>query len=131
MQEPFVKVSEVEYQVLLGGKYVSISTPFEKVSQIFNLYISLGGVLDPATGEVQTDIITLVGSFKAVANLLLTQHDEEGKVVKEGNCAALATSDVITLFKLANELIMVFTKELERSLAPTQSQNAAEEKTQK
>ena len=131
MQEPFVKVSEVEYQVLLGGKYVSISTPFEKVSPIFNLYISLGGVLDPATGEVQTDIITLVGSFKAVANLLLTQHDEEGKVVKEGNCAALATSDVITLFKLANELIMVFTKELERSLAPTQSQNAAEEKTQK
>jgi hypothetical protein len=131
MQEPFVKVSEVEYQVLLSGKYVSIATPFEKVSQIFNLYISLGGVIDPTTGEVQTDIITLVGSFKAVANLLLTQHDEEGKVVKEGNCASLATSDVITLFKLANELITVFTKALETSLAPTPNQNAVEEKTQK
>lgn len=131
MQEPFVKVSDVEYQVLIGGKYVSVSTPFEKVSQIFNLYISLGGVIDPTTGEVLTDVPILVGSFKTIANLLLTEHDEEGKVTKEGTCAKLSTPDVITLFKLANELIKNFISALETSLAPTPSQSAVEEKTQK
>lgn len=131
-QDVFVKVSEVEYQVLLNGKYVNIKTPFEKVSQIFNLYISLGGVIDPTTGEVQTDIMTLVGSFKAVANLLLTEHDEEGKVLKEGNCAALATTDVINLFKLSVELITNFTSVLETSLtAPTLNQSDEAEKAPK
>ena len=131
-QEAFVKVSETEYQVMLKGKYVTISTPFEKVSQIFSLYISLGGVIDPTSGEVQTDIMTLVSSFKSVAILLLTEHDEEGKVTKEGNIAGMSTIDVINLFKLSTELIKGFTSVLETSLmTPTPTPTGEEEKVSK
>lgn len=108
----FKKVSETEYEITLNGRTKTIQVPFEKVSQVFKCFISNGGIIDPETGTVQTDIISLISSFKEVGNTLLTTHDETGKVLEEGNCANLSTADVIALFTLATTVVEDFIKEL-------------------
>lgn len=131
-EEAFVKVSETEYQIKLNGKFETIKTPYAKVEKVFHAYINAGGVIDPITGQVQTDILTLITSFKEVGNILLTEHDENGVVTKEGNCANLAVQDVVNLFKLSTELIQNFIKTLE-ALNPVQTPttNQDEEKGSK
>lgn len=106
------KLNELEYEVQVAGKTKLITVPFEKVSLLFKDFISNGGIIDAETGQVQTDIISLISSFKDVGNTLLTEFDEKGKVVEEGNCAILSTTEVIGLFQLATSVIENFIKEL-------------------
>ena len=110
--KPFRKVSEKEYQILLDNKWKDIHCPFALTEKIFHAFISNGGVIDPTTGQVQTDIISLVTSFKEVGNLLLSEYDLEGKLVKEGNCTSLCTSEVVSLFLLASHIVESFMLEL-------------------
>lgn len=111
-EEMFRKVSDKEYQILIDGKYQSIFVPYGKVSLIFNAFISNGGVVDAATGQITTDLGTLMSSFQVIGNLLLTEYDDTGKVVKEGSCYNLEPKEVIALFQLASKVIESFIVQL-------------------
>jgi len=108
----FKKITNKEYEIQLNGRTQTIFVPFAKTQALFKIFISNGGVVDPTTGEIQTDILTLIDSFQEVANLLLTEYDDLGKLVKEGNCASLESADVIALFQLASEVLSTFILEL-------------------
>lgn len=107
-QKPFKKISEIEYEVQINGRTKLIKVPFEKVSLLFRAFISNGGIIDPTTGQVQTDIISLISSFKEVGDILLTEYDDYGKVIEAGNCGNLGTTEVIALFQLATSQIESF-----------------------
>lgn len=113
VEKPFVKISPTEYQISIDGKLRTIKTSFGLNELLFREFILGGGIINVDTGEVTTDIITLISSFQPVGNILLTEYDDYGKVVTYGSCHGLVTQDVVSLFLLASELIMVFTKELE------------------
>jgi len=110
--KPFKKISAIEYEVQVNGRTKSIKVPFGKVEKVFAAFISNGGIIDPITGQVQTDIISLISSFKDVGNTLLTEYDDKGTVVEEGSCASLDTMEVIALFQLATAVIEDFIKGL-------------------
>lgn len=116
--KPFRQVGEIEYEIQIGGKTKSITVPFALTEKIFHSFISSGGIVDPETGRVQNDILQLIGSFKEIGNLLLGEYDDEGRVVKEGNCACLSPYDVVSLFKLAAFVVESFTKTLIQMKAP-------------
>lgn len=116
------KVGSIEYEVQLGGRTKTILVPFGKTEAVFKAFISNGGVIDPETGQMQTDILSLISSFKDVGNVLLTEYDENGKVVTEGNCLNLETNEVVSLFKLATEIVEGFIKtltQMENQVVPT------------
>lgn len=108
----FKKITNKEYEIQLNGRTQTVFVPFAKTQALFKIFVQGGGIIDPISGQIQTDILTLIDSFQEVANLLLTEYDELGKVVKEGNCADLESSDVIALFQLASEVLSAFTSEL-------------------
>jgi hypothetical protein len=92
------KVNNKEYEITIDGRTKTIMIPFGKTELIFKEFIAHGGVIDPATGEVQTDILSLIASFRSVGDILLTEYDEVGKVAKEGTCADLDATEVIANF---------------------------------
>ena len=111
-EKPFKKISNIEYEVQINGRTKAIKVPFGKVEKVFSAFISNGGIIDPQTGQVQTDILSLISSFKDVGNTLLTEYDDAGKVVEEGNCTNLGALEVIGLFLLATAVIEDFIKGL-------------------
>jgi len=131
----FKKISSKEYEIVLEGRTKTVLIPHGKVEMLFKEFINSGGVIDPVTGQVQNDILSLIASFKSVGNLMLTEFDEEGKVTKEGNCFSLESTDVINLFKLASEVISDFIKGLtemqtpETPNQPSEKENAKAKKT--
>lgn len=120
VEKPFKKVGPIEYEVVLNGRTKALKVPFNTTQLIFNSFISSGGVVDPRTGEVQQDILQLISSFKEVGDILLTERDDDGKVLKEGNCATLSAEDVIVLFQLASEIIQDFMQRLTQLTQPSQ-----------
>ena len=122
----FKKISGTEYEIVLQGRTKSIFVPFAKTQKLFIVFIQNGGIIDEE-GRIQTDIITLIDSFKDVADLLLTEHDEEGHVVKEGNCSNLDSADVISLFQLASEVLQSFILELTAMQKPQETPNQPNE----
>lgn len=127
VEKPFKKVGPIEYEVVLSGRTKTLKVPFNTTQAIFSSFISSGGVIDPVSGEVQQDILSLITSFKAVGDILLTEHDEEGKVTVEGNCSTLSAEDVIVLFQLASEIIQDFIQRLTQMNPSNQSQPPSEE----
>lgn len=117
------KVGSIEYEIQVGGKTKSIMIPFGKTEAVFKAFISNGGVVNPETGQVTNDILSLISSFKDVGNVLLTEYDENGKVVVEGNCSNMDTAEVVALFKLATEVVEGFIK----TLTQIQNQNSQSE----
>lgn len=115
----FKKISGTEYEIVLQGRTKTIIVPFAKVQKLFKIFVQGGGIIDAETGHIQTDILTLIDSFQDVANLILTEYDENGHVTKEGNCANLDSEDVISLFQLASEVLASFIKGLS-AMQPTQ-----------
>lgn len=112
LQKPYKKISEIEYEVQANGRTKSIKIPFEKVSMLFRSFIANGGIIDPTTGQVQTDIISLITSFRDVGDILLSEYDDMGKLVEQGNCSQLDSREVIGLFVLASDQIANFILEL-------------------
>lgn len=117
-EKPFKKVSPTEYEIVIGGKTKLINVPFGKTEKIFACFISAGGIINEY-GEVTTDILSLISSFKSVGDTLLTEFDDAGKVVTEGNCNLLSSVEVISLFQLATEVVENFIKELATLQKPT------------
>lgn len=109
--KPFKKVSATEYEIIIGGKTKLVNIPFGKTEKIFSCFISSGGIINEQ-GEVTTDIISLISSFKSVGDTLLTEYSDVGKVVEEGNCSNLSTAEVVALFQLATEVVENFIREL-------------------
>lgn len=134
----FKKITNKEYEIQLNGRTQTVFVPFAKTQALFKIFVQGGGIIDPISGQIQTDILTLIDSFQEVANLLLTEYDELGKVVKEGNCANLESADVIALFQLASEVLSAFTSELmamqktpEIPNQPNEEENVKAKKTTK
>ena len=121
------KVNNKEYEITIDGRTKTIMIPFGKTELIFKEFIAHGGVIDPATGEVQTDILSLIASFRSVGDILLTEYDEVGKVAKEGTCADLDATEVIELFQLATEVIANFIRGLEAMQKQPEIQNPQKE----
>jgi hypothetical protein len=131
-EKPYVKLSETEYEIKIKGKTKLIEVPFGKVEKVFHAFISNGGIIDPETGQVQTDILSLISSFKDVGNILLTTFDENGQVTEPGNCSTLGTAEVIGLFQMATEVVETFIKGLTAmQTAQNQKQEALKEKDEK
>lgn len=123
----FKKVSNKEYEIQIDGRTHTIRVPFGKTELIFREFISSGGMIDPTTGAVQTDLISLISSFHSVGDVLLTEFDETGKVTKEGNCFDLETEDLIVLFQLATEVIENFIKGLTAMRTASATRNQEKE----
>lgn len=129
------KVNSKRYQILIDEEWQVIDCPYLKVENIVQIFIGNGGMINPISGEVETDPITLISSFKTVGNALLTEHDKEGNVTKEGNCSMLSYEDLPVLFEIAVDIISGFiglvvkTNQKEQTLQE-QNQNAPE-KTKK
>ena len=116
--QPFVKVSEKEYQIKINGKYHTINCPFAKTEKLFKIFIMNGGVIDIQSGEVQTDLLTLISSFKEVGDLLLTEFSQDGALLTSGSCSDLTASEVINLFLLATSILESFTEILAQIKTP-------------
>lgn len=102
------KLNSKEYEIKLNGKTKLISVPFGKVEKIFAAFIQNGGVIDPSSGEVQTDVMTLIMSFRSVGDLLLTDFDKEGTPIEVGSCSDLDATEVTELFQIAVDVIKNF-----------------------
>lgn len=126
----FKKINNIEYEIQIGGRTRTVKVPFGKTELLFKEFISSGGVIDPQTGAVQNDLISLISSFRSVGNILLTEFDEAGKVTEEGNCFHLESEDLLALFQLATSVIENFISGLTamKTEQETQSQQNASEK---
>lgn len=130
--KPFKKINEIEYEIQLQGRTKTIKTPFAVTEKIFHAFVTNGGMIDPATGQVQQDILQLISSFKELGDILLSEYDEEGRLTKGGNCGNLGTTDVVNLFQLASEIVSDFILVLTQMQAPkSQPENEQEEKVTK
>lgn len=131
VEQAFKQVSPIEYEIQLAGRTKTIRIPFAVTEAVFKNFVSSGGLINPQTGEVQQDILQLITSFKAVGDILLTERDEEGKVLKEGNCANLCAEDVIVLFQLATSVVESFIKTLTQMRNPQSQPEPVEKSTKK
>lgn len=104
------KISEKKYELLAEEGAIIIDVPYGKVELIFQEFLGNNGVIDPTTGTVQTDLLTLITSFGTVGNIVLTKFDLQGNLVEEGNCKALTPSLVPSLFEIAIDVIENFTQ---------------------
>ena len=122
--QKFKKVGPIEYEIQLSGRTKTLRVPFGLTEKIFKVFIEAGGIIDPVTGEVQQDVIQLICSFRSIGNILLTEFDENGKAVSEGDCDSLDSVDVITLFQLATEIITNFMQTLAQLNPQSQPEKA-------
>lgn len=105
MSENYRKISDKEYEVLLDNRTVSVIVPFGKVKALVKEFAGTGGMIDPQTGMVKTDLITLVEQSGNLGTILLSKYDEKGKPEEEITCEGYAYSDVLKVFRLAQEII--------------------------
>ena len=128
-EKSFRKVSPTEYELVLDGRTRTIKVLFKVIEAVFQAFLAAGGVIDPETGEVQQDVLQLIASFRSVGDILLTERDEDGKVVKEGNCSNLSAEDVLALFQLATHVVENFIKLLTQAQAPRGQQPLPNQET--
>lgn len=114
VEKPFIKISPTEYRITIAGEPRTIKTSFGLNELLFREFLQGGGLINPETGEITQDIMALISSFRPVGDVLLTEFDDYGKVVTRGATFNLSTPDLVNLFMLASELIMLFIPELER-----------------
>lgn len=131
--KPFRKISEKEYELVINGRTKTISIPYIKVEKLFSAYVTNGGVIDE-NGQVVTDIVTLVTSFRAVGDIMLTEYEVVNNkivVAEEGDCSSLSHSEVIALFQLSSEVISNFILSLSQISPQAQTQEVVDEKSKK
>lgn len=109
------KCSPKLYQIELDGRYVDVPVPYIKVEKIFSEFMGNGGLIDPTTGLVTTDLMILISSFGSVGDAVLTEYDEQCRVVKAGNCRSLSFEEVPELFEIAVDVIENFIGRLSRN----------------
>lgn len=104
------RISDRKYQRLdAEGEWKTIDMPYGKVELIFNEFIGEGGIIDPDTGMVKTDLGTLMSKFGVIGNIILTEFDGQGEVSVKGNTKNLSYKEVPPLFEIAVDVIESFT----------------------
>jgi hypothetical protein len=103
------KLSERRYQAVINDEVVTLDVPYGKSEAIFTAFLSSGGVINEE-GEVVTDPLTLIHSFRRVGDILLTKYDRAGEIIEEGHCADLSVTEVKTLFEVAMDVVTGFTE---------------------
>jgi len=129
MSEKFKKVSETEYQILFGNKWETVNVPWGKTEAILKEFAGQGGIIDPISGEIKTDLLTMVSQFSKLGTILLSEYDEEGKLVNEISCKGRSTLDVINTFMLVQEIITNFMLAISEAQKEIANQASEKEKT--
>lgn len=106
----FKRINGKQYQIELSGKWTDLDVPYGKVEALVKAFFTKGGMVDPDTGMVATDMGTLIASFGILGDILLSTYDDTGNIRKKGSCRGLEPEDVPTLFLLASEIIGNFIK---------------------
>lgn len=104
------KLNSKKYQVELDGEWQPVFVPYGKVELLIEEFFNKGGMVDPATGSVLTDITVLVRAFGTLGDILLSEYDSRGLLVKEVSCREFAPEDIPQLFEIAVDVIQNFTK---------------------
>lgn len=126
-EQRFRKVNDKLYQVELNGKYEDINVPYGKIEKLLASFFGEGGMLDAETGQVMTDLPSLIRNFREIGDILLSEYNAKGEVVVEKYCGDLAAADIVSLFLLAQELIQNFTS----AISEMTGAGVAEGKTKK
>jgi hypothetical protein len=125
------RVNDKKYQRLVGDEWVSVDMPYGKVELIFNEFIGEGGLIDPATGFVATDLPTLIGKFGKIGGIVLTEFDSQGEVKTIGNTKVLDPCEIPPLFEIAVCVIENFTKAISVIQGAVMTAEGAEAKESK
>ncbi|WP_299316378.1 hypothetical protein [uncultured Halomonas sp.] len=104
------RINSKKYQVELDGELRNLSVPYGKVEVLIEEFFAKGGMVDPATGTVLTDIPTLVRAFGTMGDILLSEYDGRGKLVTEVCCREFSLEEIPQLFEIAVDVIQNFTK---------------------
>lgn len=104
----FTKISDKLYKVELDGVEKEIFVPFAKANQILTAFLESGAVNE----DLSINEFVLISSFERIANILLTEYDENGKLVKEGSCTGLSYSDTVKLIALGVDAFGNFSQAL-------------------
>lgn len=126
----WTKISEKQYRVEIAGELVDIKVPHAKTELLFTTFINKGGVMD-SSGKVLTDPITLITSFREVADILLTKYGAKGAVLEEGDSSELSTTEITELFEVATDCVENFLRVVAEMSEKKELAVAAEEKTSK
>lgn len=114
-EEKWKKISDKKYQRLTSeGEWTSIDVPYGRVEQIFEAFLGEGGIIDPHTGAVVTDLYTLITKFRVIGDILLTEYDAQGEVKVKGNCKVLSPDELPPLFSIAVDILENFTEAIKK-----------------
>lgn len=121
------KISSKKYQIEIDGEFKTISVPFGKVEKIVEAFFANGGLISE-TGEILTDPATLIRSFGVLGDILMSDYDSKGDLVKSVGCRDLSDEEVIDLFGIASSVIENFINviSLEASKKEAQKQEMTE-----
>jgi len=108
-KETWKQLSDRKYQRLNAeGEWVTIDVPYGKIEMLLSEFLGKNGIIDPATGIVKTDLMTLISNFGTIGDIMLTEFDEQGKVKVPGNVKNLSMTEVPALFTMAVHIIETF-----------------------
>lgn len=108
-EQKWKKITDKKYQRMTAeGEWVNIDMPYGKVELVFAEFIGGNGLIDAASGTVKTDLMTLIGSFGSVGNIILSEFDAQGNLVAKGNTKALDMTEIPALYQIAIDVIENF-----------------------
>ncbi len=116
--EAYKKISDKEYEIQLDGRTKTLFFPFGKIQKLLEVFAAKEGLIDANTGEVKTELMTLVSNFGELGTIALSEFDDEGKLTKEVSCKGLAYTDVINVFKMVSEIISDFMLTISQGMVP-------------
>lgn len=103
------KITDKKYQRLTDeGEWATVDVPYAKVALLFQTYLGGNGLIDPTTGAVKTDLLTLISSFGELGDILLTEYDNQGNVVTPGNTKMMSIAELVPLFEISTAVIENF-----------------------
>jgi hypothetical protein len=117
MSESFKKLSPKRYQVQIDEEWVTLSVPYAKVEEVLTIFLENGGIVNFDTGEVGNDLLQLVSGFSKIGDVLLSTYGDDGKLQNFVSCKSLSPIEVMSLFKVALDVIQSFSEAV-TTLAP-------------
>lgn len=131
-EEKYKKISDSEFQLEINNKYETIKMPFGKVEALLKCFAGNGGLIDPETGIVKTDLLTLVSQFGELGTIALSTFNEDGEMTEKRSCKGLSHKDVINLFMFIQDVIQGFIQaisETQTEVAESQKEKAKKKTT--
>lgn len=103
MEASYQKINDKRYSIRLNGELKDIEVPYAKARSIFEAFVRAGGSFGE-DGAVQTELMTIIHSFGAVGDIVLSKFGPKGEVLDQGDCSELSVGEVASLFEMASEI---------------------------